>query len=55
MSLILIIIVLIIVFGGAGYGVRGTYANGPYIGGGLGLVLLLVLIWLLLGRGSIVL
>ena len=50
MNLIILILVLIVLFGGVGYGYRGTYANGPYVGGGLGVVLVIVLIYLLIGR-----
>ena len=42
MSLILLVIVLIVLFGGGGY-----YYSGPQLGGGLGLVLVIVLIYLL--------
>jgi len=47
---IILLVVLILVFGGVGYGFRGSYANGPYLGGGVGLVLLVVVLYLLLGR-----
>ena len=50
MNLIILLVLLILVFGGVGYGFRGSYANGPYLGGGIGLVLLIVVIYLLLGR-----
>jgi hypothetical protein len=56
MELILIIILLIILFGGFGY-YRGGYhtRGGPYgIGGILGVVLIVVLIaWLLRGAGYV--
>ena len=47
---IILLVVLILVFGGVGYGFRGTYANGPYLGGGVGMILLVVVLYLLLGR-----
>ena len=50
MNLIILTLVLIVLFGGVGYGYRGAYPNGPYVGGGLGLVLVIVLIYLLMGR-----
>jgi hypothetical protein len=52
LSVILLIIVLVIVFGGGGYYGYGNY--GPAFGGGIGIVGLLVIIlvvYLLLGRG----
>ena len=50
MTLILLV-VLLLIFAGGGYSGYRTYgpSSGPYIGGGLGLVVLLVIVWLLLG------
>jgi hypothetical protein len=44
-TLVIILLVLLILGGGGGY-----YWGGPYIGGGLGLVLLILLILALMGR-----
>ena len=52
LPIILLIIVLVIVFGGGGYYGYGNY--GPAFGGGVGIIGLLVIIlvvYLLLGRG----
>ena len=52
LPVILLIIVLVLVFGGGGYYSYGNY--GPAFGGGVGIVGLLVIIlvvYLLLGRG----
>lgn len=50
MSLILIIVLLFVLFGG-GYGWhRSGYSGGPYLGGGLGLILVVVLVLALMGR-----
>ena len=52
LPVIILIIVLVIAFGGGGYYAGGNY--GPYYGGGIGLVGLLVIIlvvYLLLGQG----
>ncbi len=50
MSLILIIVLLVILFGGSGYGWHTSgYAGGPYLGGGVGLILVMLVLWLILG------
>jgi hypothetical protein len=50
MSLILIVILLVVLFGG-GYGWhRSGYSGGPYLGGGVGLILLVILVLALMGR-----
>lgn len=50
MSPLVLILILILVFGAGGWGWHSSgYVGGPYLGGGLGLVLLLLLVWLLLG------
>lgn len=50
-TLILIILVIALLGGGLGYGGRGPfYGGGPYLGGGLGLVVVILVILLLLGR-----
>ena len=47
MNLVLIVLILLILLGGGG----GYYYGGPYVGGGIGsLVLLILIIWLLFGR-----
>jgi hypothetical protein len=53
MDLVLLVVVLILLFGGGGYytGAFGPYAYGTYgYGGFLPILLVVVLVWLLLGR-----
>jgi len=52
MNPILLIILIIVIFGGVGYGFRGGL-NGPYMygGGSIGLILLLLLLWFFFGGG----
>lgn len=51
MGLILIIILVLLLFGGlSGIGGSPFYGTGYYGGGGLGLVLVIVLVLVLLGR-----
>ena len=47
MNPILLILILLLVFGGGG----GWYYGGPGWGGGIGLVLLIVILFVLFGRG----
>lgn len=51
MNLILIILLLLLLFGGGGYGWHAAgYPGGPYFGGGIGLAVLLLLVYVLLVR-----
>jgi hypothetical protein len=51
LSTILIIILVLVLLGGfSGVGGGPFYGGGPYLGGGLGLVLLVLVILVLLGR-----
>lgn len=47
---ILLIILIIVLLGGTGYGYHAQYFTGPYWGGGLGLILVVVVILLVMGR-----
>ena len=49
MTLLLIVLILVVVFGGGGWSYSRYPGSGPYLGGGLGLVLLILLIWFLMG------
>ena len=50
MWLIVLVIVLILAFGGGFYGRRAGYAGYGYVGYGLGgLLLVILIVWLLLG------
>ena len=52
MSPLLIILILFLVLGGGGWGwANSGFAGGPYLGGGIGLVLLIVVLFFLFGRG----
>ena len=48
MTLILIVLILLLVCG-SGWGYSRYPSSGPYFGGGLGLVLVILLIWFLMG------
>lgn len=51
MSLLLLIVVLLVLFGGGGwYGYNRFPDGGPYIGGGIGLIVLILVVLLLVGR-----
>ena len=53
MNLVVLILILVIIFGGVGYGYRGSIYGSPYYTGGygiVGLILVFVLILALLGR-----
>ena len=51
MNVVLVVILVLLLFGGlGGYHFQGWNYGGPYIGGGLGLVLLILLILALVGR-----
>lgn len=50
MEIIFIILIVLILFGGLGWGYRsGSY--GYPLGGALGIILIILLVWLLVGRG----
>ena len=49
MTLILIVLILVFCVGGTGWGYSRYPGSGPYFGGGLGLVLVILLIWFLMG------
>jgi hypothetical protein len=47
MNLVLLILILLLVFGGGG----GYYYGGPMVGSGIGgLFLIVLIVWLLMGR-----
>ena len=53
MNLLIVLIIVLILFGGFGYGYRSNIYSSPYYTGGfgiLGLVLVFVLVMVLLGR-----
>ena len=51
MNLLVILLILLLVFGGlGGYGYRSGLYNGTVYGSGLGLVVLIVVVLLVLGR-----
>ena len=53
MNLVVIIIIVLLLFGGVGYGYRGSIYGSPVYAGGygiIGLILIVVLIMVLLGR-----
>ena len=49
-TIILIILVIALLGGFSGIGGGPFYGGGPYVGGGLGLIIVILLILLLLGR-----
>lgn len=49
MSLLALILILLILCGGVGWH-RYDYYGGPYLGGGVGLVLIILLILALIGK-----
>jgi len=52
MTLLLIVLILLIV-GGGGWGYSRYPSSGPYLGGGLGLVVLVVVLWLIFSGGRL--
>ena len=53
MSLILIVLILVFCVGGTGWGYSRYPSSGPYLGGGLGLVVLVVVLWLIFSGGRL--
>ena len=53
MTLILIVLILVLCVGGGGWGYSRYPSSGPYLGGGVGLVLLIVVLWAVLGGGRL--
>lgn len=49
MPIIIVIILIVLLLGGGGYGWHSGY-GGPYLGGGVGLVVLVLVVLLLMGR-----
>jgi hypothetical protein len=51
MSPILIVLIILLIFGVGGYGWHSAgYVGGPFLGGGVGLIVLILVILLLMGR-----
>lgn len=47
---LLLIILIVVLLGGTGYGYQGGYFTGPYWGGGLGIILIVLVVLLLAGH-----
>ena len=51
MSPILVILILLLIFGVGGYGWHSTgYVGGPFLGGGIGLIVVILVVLFLFGR-----
>ena len=53
MSTLLILLVLVVLLGGGGWSYSRYPGSGPYLGGGIGLVILLVVLWLVFSGGRL--
>jgi len=50
---LLLIILVIIFLGGSGWGYSRYPGSGPYLGGGLGIVVLVIVLWLIFSGGRL--